>query len=143
MTSYLLDVNLLLALMDPMHVHHDAAHRWFSQKGSQSWATCPLTENGFVRVASHPRYPNSVGNVGVILGLLNQFCGLDGHQFWMADVSVRELLSPEVVLGHNQLTDVYLLGLAVRYGGKLATLDQRIPASLVEGGIDAIELIDI
>jgi uncharacterized protein len=56
-TTYLLDVNLLLALTDPMHVHHEQAHRWFASKGDLSWATCPLTENGFVRVASHPSYP--------------------------------------------------------------------------------------
>ena len=52
MTPYLLDVNVLLALCDPMHVHHEAAHRWFAEKGSQAWATCPITENGFVRIAS-------------------------------------------------------------------------------------------
>ena len=143
MTTYLLDVNLLLALMDPMHIHHDAAHRWFALKGKESWATCPLTENGFVRVASHPRYPNSVGNVGAVLGLLDQFCGLVGHVFWTADVTIRELINPKAVLGHNQLTDIYLLGLAFHHQGKLATLDQRIPASLIEGGAAALELIDI
>lgn len=143
MTTYLLDVNLLLALTDPMHIHHEPAHHWFSQKGSQSWATCPFTENGFVRVASHPRYPNSVGNVGTVLGLLDQFCGLAGHQFWTADITIRELLSPNVVLGHNQLTDVYLLGLAIHHQGKLATLDQRIPEDVIEGGAAALELIAI
>lgn len=143
MTTYLLDTNLLLALMDPIHIHHGSAHRWFSKKGSQSWATCPITENGFVRIASHPRYNNSVGNVGKVLDLLDQFCALNGHQFWTDEVTIRELINPKVVLGHNQLTDIYLLGLAVHHQGKLATLDQRIPASLIAGGLAALELIDI
>ncbi|MDO9124550.1 MAG: VapC toxin family PIN domain ribonuclease, partial [Deltaproteobacteria bacterium] len=62
MTTYLLDVNLLLALSDPMHIHHELAHRWFAEKGHQAWATCPLTENGFIRIASHPNYPNRPGD---------------------------------------------------------------------------------
>jgi len=138
---YLLDVNMLLALTDPMHVHHDVAHNWFSRTGRQAWATCPITENGFVRVASHPRYPNRPGDVVAVLEILRDFCALNGHRFWTEDVSIRDLLLPEAVLTHSHLTDIYLLGLAAHKGGKLATLDQRIPESLVQGGSDALELV--
>ena len=143
MTTYLLDVNLLLALSDPMHVHHDPAHRWFVQEGQQSWATCPITENGFVRVASHPHYPNRPGDVVAVLSLLRQFCSLEGHRFWAADVTIRDTLPSDAVLSHSQVTDLYLLGLAVHHQGRLATLDQRIPASLLENGVEALELIDL
>ncbi|MBP1742910.1 MAG: domain protein family protein, partial [Deltaproteobacteria bacterium] len=67
MTIYLLDINLLLALSDPMHIHHPLAHRWFAEKGQHAWATCPLTENGFIRIASHPNYPNRPGDVTAVL----------------------------------------------------------------------------
>ncbi len=141
MTTYLLDVNLLLALTDPMHVHHDIAHQWFARIGRQSWSTCPMTENGFVRIASHPNYPNRPGDVRGVLTILSRFCALEGHQFWSEDVSVRELLVPGVAVTYQHITDVYLLGLAMHKQGKLATLDQRIPASAVEGGREALEVL--
>jgi len=141
MTTYLLDVNLLLALSDPMHVHHEAAHRWFAHTAHQSWATCPLTENGFVRIASQPSYPNRPGDVGTVLAMLRQFCTVSDHQFWAEDVSIRQLLVLDVVVTHAHITDLYLLGLAVHKGGKLATLDRRIPVAAIQGGAEAIELI--
>jgi uncharacterized protein len=141
MTTYLLDVNLLLALSDPMNVHHDPAHRWFAETGHLSWATCPITENGFVRVASHPRYPNRPGNPAAVLSLLRQLCSLEGHHFWAADISIQDVLPHDSIVSHNQLTDIYLLGLAVHNRGRLATLDQRIPASLLNKGAEALELI--
>jgi toxin-antitoxin system PIN domain toxin len=141
MTTYLLDVNVLLALSDPMHVHHDAAHQWFAARGRFAWATCPLTENGFVRIASHPSYPNRPGDVLVVLSILRQFCAAVGHSFWAADASIREVLQPGMLITHTQITDVFLLGLAVRNGGKLATFDQRISAMAVLGGSEALELI--
>ena len=117
MTTYLLDVNLLLALTDPMHVHHEPAHRWFAETGCQAWATCPLTENGFVRISSHPKYPNRPGDVAAVLEILRQLCALEGHHFWADEVSLRDLLSSEVVVTHAHVTDVYLLGLARHKGG--------------------------
>jgi toxin-antitoxin system PIN domain toxin len=140
-TVYLLDVNVLLALSDPMHVHHDAAHHWFADRGRSSWATCPITENGFVRVASHPAYPNRPGDVPAVLAVLRQLCGLPGHRFWSDDVSLRELLGPGAVVTHGQVTDLFLLGLAVHHKGRLATLDGRIPTAAVRGGARALELI--
>ena len=141
MTTYLLDVNLLLALSDPVHVHHEAAHRWFGETGRQAWATSSLTKNGFVRIASHPNYPNRLGDVPVVLAILRQFCEAEGHQFWSDEISIRDILEPNCILIHGQITDVYLLGLATHKGGKLATMDQRIPVSAVRGGTQALELI--
>jgi toxin-antitoxin system PIN domain toxin len=141
MTIYLLDVNLLLALSDPMHIHHESAHRWFAENGRQSWATSPITENGFIRIASHPSYPNRPGDVTAVLDIFRQLCEAPGHQFWSEDISILQILESDAIITHAQITDVYLLGLAVRKRGKLATLDQRIPVDAVLGGRKALELI--
>ena len=141
MTTYLLDVNLLLALSDPMHIHHESAHRWFVEKGRQNWATCPLTENGFVRIASHPNYPNRPGDVTAVLAIFRRLSEAQGHHFWSEDISILQILEPDAIITHAQVTDVYLLGLAVHKRGKLATLDQRIPVGAVRGGRKALELV--
>lgn len=140
--TYLLDVNLLLALTDSMHAHHEIAHRWFASKGHTSWATCPITENGFVRIASHPNYPNRPGNLATVLAILKQFCTLEGHVFWPDDISTRSLLRSDTILSSKQLTDIYLLGLALSKKGYLATLDRRIPATALSSGTKALEIID-
>lgn len=141
MTTYLLDVNLLLALSDPMHVHHEPAHRWFVEKGQQGWATCPLTENSFIRIASHPNYPNRPGDVTAVLAIFRRLTEAPGHHFWSEDVGILQILEPAAIITHAQITDIYLLGLAVHKSGKLATLDRRIPADAVRGGRQALELI--
>jgi toxin-antitoxin system PIN domain toxin len=141
MTTYLLDINVLLALSDPMHLHHDAAHRWFNPKGQSAWSTCPFTENGFVRIASHPNYPNRPGDVPIVMNILRQFCATPGHCFWSANVSVLDLLSADALIPHSQIADVYLLGLAVHHGGKLATFDTKISATVIQGGKEALEII--
>jgi toxin-antitoxin system PIN domain toxin len=141
MTTYLLDINLLLALSDPMHIHHDSVHRWFEEKGQQSWATCPITGNGFIRIASHPNYPNRPGDVTAVVEIFRQFCDTPGHHFWPEDISILQILEAEAIITHGQITDVYLLGLAAHKKGKLATLDQRIPVDAVRGGRGALELI--
>ncbi len=140
-TPYLLDVNLLLALTDPMHIHHNAAHRWFGEIGQSAWATSPLTENGFVRVASHPSYPNRPGDVPVVLAILRELCVATGHRFWSDNISLRDVLDPNVILTHAQITDAYLLGLAAHNRGKLATFDQHLPVNAIRGGQTALELI--
>jgi toxin-antitoxin system PIN domain toxin len=143
MTVYLLDVNLLLALCDPRHMHHELAHRWFADKGQSAWATCPITENGFIRIASHPSYPNSPGTTSSATTLLRKFRRGGRHRFWPDAVSLTDemlfRLSP--ALSANQTTDVYLLGLAVKNGGALATLDRAIPTAAVVGGEHALEVI--
>jgi toxin-antitoxin system PIN domain toxin len=141
MTIHLLDINLILALTDPMHVHHETSHQWFAENGQLAWATCPLTENGFIRIASHPKYPNRPGDVSVVFSILRQLCEATGHHFWPEDLSILEILEADAIITHAQITDVYLLGLAVRNKGKLATLDQRIPVDAVRGGRQALELV--
>jgi len=131
----LLDVNVLIALFDPDHVHHDVAHDWFVAEGSTGWATCPITENGFVRVVSHPGYRPDPLRPAVVLDGLRRFCAHRGHHFWADDVSIHDasLFVPKSFSGARQLTDVYLLGLATKMGGKLATFDRSIPLSAVRG----------
>ena len=107
-----------------------------------AWATCPLTENGLVRILSYGRYPNRLGDVAAVLELLRQMCSLEGHRFWADDISIRDLFSADHVVTHTQITDLYLLGLAVHNGGKLASLDRRVPASAIRGGPEALELIE-
>jgi hypothetical protein len=141
MTTFLLDVNLLLALTDPMHIHHKSAHRWFLETGQRAWATCALTENGFIRIASHPNYPNRPGGVTVVFDIFRRLCEVPGHHYWAEDISILKILEPDAVITHAQITDVYLLGLAVHRKGKLATLDQRIPVAAVRSGRKALEQV--
>ena len=124
-----------------MHIHHEVSHRWFAETGQQAWATSPLTENGFVRVASHPNYPNRPGDVPAVLSILRQVCETPGHRFWTEDLNILEVLQPDALITHAQITDVYLLGLAVSKQGKLATLDRKVPVDAVTGGPMAIEII--
>jgi len=143
MSTALLDVNVLLALCDPRHVHHSAAHGWFAAGRAEGWATCPLTENAFVRIASQVAYPSRPGGPATVARLLRTFCGDPGHRFWPDEVS---LLAPSGLrladrLTPGQITDIYLLALAVHNRGRLATFDSTIPAWAVDGGADALELI--
>jgi toxin-antitoxin system PIN domain toxin len=129
----LLDVNVLVALFDPDHVHHEPAHRWFADHRSSGWATCPLTENGLLRVLAHPAYSPAAMQPPPMLERLQAFCSSGGHSFWPDAVSFRdtELFPAVMPPSHRQLTDVYLLGLAVWHDGRLATLDRTIPLSKV------------
>lgn len=131
----LLDVNLLVALFDADHVHHDLAHDWFADQRAHGWASCPLTENGLVRVLSNPRYGSPSGSVATIVDRLQAFRASGHHQFWEASVSLADqaLFAPSHIRGHAQVTDAYLLGLAWRKGGCLATFDQSISTSAVPG----------
>ncbi len=94
-----------------------------------------------MRIASHPRYPNRPGDVAAMLTILHQFCEAEGHRFWSEDVSLRDLILPTAIVTIKHLTNVYLLGLAVHYGGRLATLDRRIPVTAIQEGEKALELI--
>jgi uncharacterized protein len=140
LTTYLLDVNVLLALSDPVHVHYERAGRWF-EAASRPWATCPITENGFVRISSNPNYGNPPGGIDAALAFLDEQRKLPGWEFWGDEVSILEILEPTAAIARSQLTDLYLLGLAAHNGGKLATLDGRINAGAVRGGREALELI--
>lgn len=138
----LLDVNVLVALFDPDHVHHDVAHDWFAGQRAHGWATCPLTENGFVRVLSNPAYGGETLTAARAVALLRRFRESGQHVFWPDAVSLCDTALFDAAGGHRQLTDVYLLGLAVAMGGCLATFDRSIPRSAVVGATaDALQVI--
>jgi uncharacterized protein len=132
---HLLDVNVLVALFDPAHLHHDAAHAWFEVKREGGWATCPLTENGFVRVLSNPAYPGRRTTVADAVARLARFTASGRHTFWADDLSLldRSVISAHLLTGHGEITDAYLLALAVRNGGRLATFDGGIRIDGVPG----------
>ena len=142
MSGQLLDVNVLLALCDPLHADHDLTHRWFERRKGE-WATCAITENGFIRIASNPAYPNAVASLEVARTILAQLAKLPGHSFWDCSLSLRSSARFQNLaeLKSGALTDVFLLGLAAEQGGKLVTLDRKIPVQAVRGGKNAIELI--
>ena len=122
---YLLDVNILIALAWPQHVHHVQAHKWFERVGRQAWATCPLTQLGFVRISSNPKIiPDAVSSRAAAT-MLAKIVALPGHTFWADDLPVNGLaaMSGIAFTGHRQVTDAYLIELARHHGGVLATLD--------------------
>jgi toxin-antitoxin system PIN domain toxin len=135
MRAALLDLNVLVALFDPDHVHHDAAHKWFAAFHKAGWATCPLTENGTVRVLSNPAYGANHEPAEQIVQRLRSFCASGGHVFWPNDISMREasMFHEPLPVGHRQITDVYLLATAKRRGGCLATFDRTIALGAVIG----------
>lgn len=143
MTRFLLDINVLIALIDPSHVQHDRAHKWFASKGQSAWATCPITENGVLRIVGHARYPNFPGSPAAVAELLAKFCGRPGHSFWADDVSLldRELVDRARLLDSGQVTDTYLLALARAHNGQLATFDQHLVSDAVIDGRQALHLI--
>ena len=143
MTTYLLDVNVLIALVDPAHVLHDTAHGWFAQVGKRSFATCPITENGLLRIVGHPRYPNSPGSPAAVATILLALRALPGHQFWADTLSMVDPAHFDVarLSSHSQVTDSYLLALAQAHGGRLASMDQRLVVDAVPGGKDVLALI--
>ena len=116
----------MIALVDASHVSHDAAHARFAREGRRKWATCPITENGFVRIIANPKYPNALATPADALTLLGRLVSLPGHIFWPDDISLRDtaIFDPAKILTVGQITDSYLLALAAAKGGKLATLDR-------------------
>ena len=142
--TYLLDVNVLIALIDPAHVGHEAAHDWFRRVGARSWATCPITENGVVRIVGHPNYPNSVGSPARAAPIVSRLRALPGHVFWNDDLSLADcdLIDAGKILTPGQVTDTYLLALAVFNQGQLATFDRRLSTKAVRGGNAGLHLID-
>ena len=139
MAPALLDVNVLLALFHEAHVHHDVAHDWFVEHGAAGWASCPLTENGLIRILSSPVRVRDYLPLQDVRNLLDTFCAHSAHQFWPDDISIRDAdrFDPDAIRGHQQLTDAYLLGLAVKNGGRFVTLDQRVPLAAVKGATRA------
>jgi uncharacterized protein len=126
--TYLLDVNVLIALAWPLHVHHAIAHTWFEAVGQKSWATCPLTQLAFVRISSNSKIISPAVTPRVAMQFLHKMTTLPGHVFWADDLEVYNLATVDsnAFVGHRQVTDAYLIELARHYKGKIATLDSGI-----------------
>ena len=139
----LLDINVLIARADSSHVFHRRSVEWLKLHGSASVATCPLTENGFLRIYGNPTYPGGPGSLASANQLLAAIRRLPQHIFLPDDISINEsrrILSL-VGVGHQQLTDLYLLALAVNHSAIFATFDCHIDSARVVGGSDALVVI--
>ncbi len=143
MTHFLQDVNVLIALMDPAHVQHDRTHEWLGRFGKRAWATCPLTENGVLRIVGHARYPNSPGTPAAVAELMAAFVAHPGHAFWPDAFTLldRQRVDAARLLDSAQVADSYLLALAASHGGKLATFDRQLVADAVMNGQQSLHII--
>jgi toxin-antitoxin system PIN domain toxin len=130
----LLDVNVLIALLDANHSLHNNACNWFEENASLGWASCPLTQNGCLRIMAHSGYPNSQP-VHAIAERLAEATSQPQHQFWPDDISLlhSDIADATRIHGPRQLTDLYLLALAIRHGGRLVTYDRAIPLNAIHG----------
>jgi uncharacterized protein len=126
----LLDVNVLIALVRQDHVAHRTVRRWFQQIGARHWATCPPTESSFVRIISNPKFSQPSLDVAEALEMLDIVTKLPGHRFWPTDVGFLDAVAPfaDRLFGHQQVSDAYLLRMAIKKSGKLVTLDRAIQA---------------
>ncbi len=134
---------MLIALIDPAHVHHDAAHQWFAAEGQAAWATCPITENGVLRIVGNARYPGGASSPAAAAGVLRTMTALPGHAFWPDHISLldHDSIHRERLLAAGQVTDSYLLALAFANGGQLATFDRRLIVDAVQGGLRGLRVI--
>lgn len=145
MNRFLLDINALLSLLDPLHIHHEDAHRWYDESSPVQLLICPHVENGVMRVASQPRYPNCLGTSGHVRQALQKFMTqlkverCESHASLMDNSLLRkpELLTPA------SIADLYLLALAVANKAKLATFDKRIQPAAIQSGVAALEIIKV
>jgi len=138
----LLDANVLIALGDANHTHRVAALRFFEKSATvEGWATCPLTENAFLRIVGANNYPGSPGSTTEARRLLDALRAAPGHQFWHDDLSLSDSRLFPLLPASRHLTDFYLLALAVKRGGRFATFDASLDPSLVPGGRSAYFLV--
>ncbi|MCD8536245.1 MAG: PIN domain-containing protein [Burkholderiaceae bacterium] len=128
----LLDVNVLIALLDASHIHHRRASAWLESEIKHGWASCPLTQNGCLRIMSQPSYPQGL-NVSLVAERLAQATDHLAHRFIPDDYSLldAEFLDWSRLLGHRQITDAYLLGLAVNHGCRFVSFDARIDPKII------------
>lgn len=144
--THLLDVNFLIALLDRQHANYESAHRWInSVPKTWRWATCPITQNAFVRITGKPSYPNWLGSAAAALDSLRKNCSQENHTFWPDDVSLlqSEIWTQPQLVTSTHLTDLYLIALAVKNAGKLVSFDRRIPAHLVRGGTETLVILPV
>lgn len=130
----LLDVNVLIALLDADHSFHNRAHAWWVSNKSAGWASCAIIENAVARIMANPGYgKKSRFTPAAVINSLEIFSSQTDHEFWHEDISLRDekLFSREHILSSSQLTDIYLLALAVKNDGKLVTFDQNISLNAV------------
>lgn len=130
MVTPLLDVNVLVALAWPTHVHHDTAVDWFTSRGGRPWATAAIVQLGFIRVSSNRRILPDARSPGEAAAVLRALTGVEGHEFWIDDVEPAraEWAQQDRLTGYQQVTDAHLLALAERHDGCLATFDRQLPA---------------
>jgi uncharacterized protein len=123
--KYLLDLNTLIALAEPDHEFHKPAARWFQAEGKENWGVCPLTEAGFIRITAHPKYRPATRTVQQAAAILASFAEHPGYRYWPMVDSWATLTAPfsARIFGHQQVTDAYLLGLAIKEHGVLVTFD--------------------
>lgn len=134
MSEFLLDVNVLIALVWPTHVHHLVARRWFDHHCTSGWATCPVTQLGFVRISSNPKIIRDAVPPREAVAMLERLTALPYHEFWADETPVEGagLFASLALVGHRQVTDAYLLRLAQCRNGKLATLDRGLAELITE-----------
>jgi toxin-antitoxin system PIN domain toxin len=139
----LLDINILTALLWPAHEHHEAAHRWFGRRADAPWATCSLTQLGFVRIVSNPAFSRDALSPVEALALLGENLAHPGHEFWTDSLQVPNAVK-EVearLQGYRQLTDAYLLAVAHRRKGVLATFDRGLRTLAGDALLGSLELV--
>jgi toxin-antitoxin system PIN domain toxin len=143
--GFLLDVNVLIAMAWPTHRAHEKVQEWLARHAREGWATCPLTQTGFVRILSNPAFSPNALTPAHALALLQANIGHPAHRFWADELSLIQALEPlnPRLAGHQQVTNAYLLGLAMHKKGKLATMDRAVLALLPEKSRerDFVELI--
>ncbi len=124
----LLDVNVLVALAWPNHIHHEAALKWFERNQPEGWATCPVTQSGFVRVSSNRQIIPEAKSPGESILLLRRMTEVGSHFFWSDDTSLldSDFISAQRIIGHRQVTDAHLVALTLRQQGRLATFDKGV-----------------
>lgn len=138
MKRALLDVSVLLALLDIDHVDHQTARTWLAAEGSSGWASCAITQNGFVRIISQPHYPSPV-SLAQAIERLAQAVSNEHHEYWTCSASLvdRGVIAPQNLRGSGQVTDAYLLALAVKHDGRFVTLDQSVALDTVPNAVPA------
>lgn len=138
----LLDVNILIALADSTHKKHKVVSDWFLSVKNRSWATCPITENGFIRILAQPAYSHFTNDIEAIRIILSRMRAAPGHQFWPDSVSITETNRISNLQNAKATTDLYLLALAVKNKGQLATMDSKMRSNYVNGSENAYLLIE-
>ena len=136
MTS-LLDVNVLISLLDSNHEHHRAVMGWFEQNHDR-WASCPITQNGYLRIVTQKKYPNSI-SIPEAVRTLSQAVSTPNHEFLPDDITLldSQLVAHGHIQGSGLFTDIYLLALSVAHGARFVTLDTGVPHAAVPQATEA------